>query len=101
MTENDGILQLTEIGRWSKKTSDGSRSDLGLQPLPAVWDLVHSDSGNCLGRKCSDYEQCHYFKARKQLYGAHLLSRPEIMALHQVPTLPAPADAPMPVARVT
>jgi len=73
LTENDGILQLTEIGLWSKKTRDGSRSDLGLQPLPAVWDLVHSDSGNCLGRKCSDYEQCHYFKARKQIYGANLL----------------------------
>src|SRR5262249_20174333 len=35
--------------------------------------VVESDSGNCLGRKCPDYEKCFYFKARKQIYGANLL----------------------------
>ena len=33
-------------------TADGSRSSLHFQPAPIVWDLVESDSGNCLGRKC-------------------------------------------------
>src|SRR5580693_376854 len=47
--------QLLEIGRWSRATRDGSRSALSFQPLPSVWDLVESDSSNCLGRKCSDY----------------------------------------------
>src|SRR5207248_10592596 len=32
LTDDEAILQLSEIGRWSKKTRDGSRSDLGLQP---------------------------------------------------------------------
>jgi ATP-dependent DNA helicase DinG len=73
LTDDEAVIQLNEIGRWAKKTNDGSRSDLSFQPLPATWDLVHSDSGNCLGRKCADYEQCHYFKARKGIYGAHLL----------------------------
>jgi ATP-dependent DNA helicase DinG len=65
--------QLQQIGRWSRQTQDGSRSDLGFQPQPAVWDLVESDSGNCLGRGCPDYGKCFYFKARKQMFGAHLL----------------------------
>jgi ATP-dependent DNA helicase DinG len=65
--------QLQQIGRWSRQTLDGSRSDLRFQPLPAVWDLVESDSGNCLGRGCPDHGKCFYFKARKQMFGAQLL----------------------------
>src|SRR5205823_2647457 len=65
--------QLLRIGRWSRQTRDGSRSDLPWQPLPAVWDLVESDSNNCLGRKCPDFEGCFYFKARKQMSGAQVL----------------------------
>jgi ATP-dependent DNA helicase DinG len=65
--------QLRQVGRWSRQTLDGSRSDLPFQPLPSVWDLVESDSGNCLGRACSDYAKCFYFKARKSMTGAHVL----------------------------
>jgi ATP-dependent DNA helicase DinG len=65
--------QLTQLGRWSRKTTDGSRSDLDFQPAPQVWDLVESDHGNCLGRKCADYNACFYFKARKAMSGANLL----------------------------
>lgn len=65
--------QLTCIGRWSRQTVDGSRSDLGFTPSGTVWDLVESDSSNCLGRKCDDYEQCFYFKARRAIHGASLL----------------------------
>jgi ATP-dependent DNA helicase DinG len=69
----DDQLQLQQIGTWSDKTIEGSRSDLPFQPAPAVWDLVESDSTNCLGRRCNDYDSCFYFKARKQIGGAHLL----------------------------
>jgi ATP-dependent DNA helicase DinG len=65
--------QLRQIGSWAGATEDGSRSDLDFQPLPAVWDLVESDSGNCLGRKCPRYKDCFYFKARHEAYGAQLL----------------------------
>ncbi len=65
--------QLQQIGRWSRRTEEGSRSDLGFPPAPAVWEAVESDSGNCLGRGCPDYAKCFYFKARKQMFGAQLL----------------------------
>ena len=73
MAEPSATEQLQQIGRWSRQTLEGSRSDLGFQPLPAVWDAVQSDSGNCLGRTCPDYAKCFYFKARKQMFGAQLL----------------------------
>lgn len=65
--------QLIEIGRWSRVTTDGSRSDMSFQPGPHVWDQVESDSGNCLGRNCPSHGDCFYFKARRTAFGANLL----------------------------
>ena len=73
LAEDNALDQLRTIGRWSRQTQDGSKSDLDFQPLPAVWDLVESDTNNCLGRKCDDYARCFYFKARRQLADAQLL----------------------------
>ncbi|MGE0529199.1 MAG: ATP-dependent DNA helicase [Bdellovibrionales bacterium] len=67
------VEQLIEIGRWSKNTRDGSRSDLPYQPSPNVWELVESDNNNCLGKHCPDYEDCFFFKARKRIFGAQIL----------------------------
>jgi ATP-dependent DNA helicase DinG len=67
------VDQLIQIGRWSRQTVDGSKSDLPVQPYEAVWDLVQSDSGNCLGRKCPQHADCFYFAARKKVFGANLL----------------------------
>jgi ATP-dependent DNA helicase DinG len=73
LAEDSAAQQLVNIGQWSRRTHDGSKSDLSFQPLPAVWDLVESDSGNCLGRKCPDFAQCFYFKARREIHDANLL----------------------------
>ena len=73
LAEDSAQRQLNQIGRWSRQSHDGSRSDLSFQPLPAVWDLVESDTSNCLGRNCQDYDQCFYFKARRRIYGAQVL----------------------------
>lgn len=71
--ETDHLHQLQQIGRWAKQTTDGSRADLEQQPTPAVWDAVESDSGNCMGRRCPQYSNCFYFKARRRMYGAEIL----------------------------
>jgi ATP-dependent DNA helicase DinG len=67
------VQELNDLGRWTARTRDGSRSDLSWRPQPAVWDAVQSDSGNCLGRKCKTYETCFFYKARKGLQNAHVL----------------------------
>jgi ATP-dependent DNA helicase DinG len=73
LSEDSAVRQLTQIGQWSRQTHDGSKSDLPFQPLGPVWDLVESDSGNCLGRNCPEYAKCFYFKARRHLRDAQLL----------------------------
>ena len=64
---------LRQIIAWSKKTGDGSLSDLSFQPRPSVWDEVASDSSNCLGRKCPTYNECFYFRARRRVHNAQIL----------------------------
>ena len=65
--------QLQRLRVWAHQTQDGSRTDLGFNVLPSVWEEVQSDSGNCLGRSCPSHEECHYFKARKRLQNADIL----------------------------
>jgi ATP-dependent DNA helicase DinG len=67
------VTQLVDIGKWSRKTIEGSKSDLPFQPLPMVWDLAESDGGNCLGRKCPTHAECFYYKARKATFSGNLL----------------------------
>jgi ATP-dependent DNA helicase DinG len=73
LSEARALDQLDDLGRWSRRTTDGSKSDLSFRPIGPVWDLIESDSQNCLGKNCSDYESCFYFKARKLVQQANLL----------------------------
>jgi ATP-dependent DNA helicase DinG len=67
------VQQLDAISDWSQTSTEGSKSDLGFQPLPLVWDLVESDSGNCMGRKCADHGSCFYYNARQSMRSAQIL----------------------------
>jgi len=72
-SDEEEIRDLRQIIAWSKKTGDGSLSDLSFRPRPSVWDEAQSDSSNCLGRKCNTYNQCFYFRARRRVHNAQLL----------------------------
>jgi ATP-dependent DNA helicase DinG len=65
--------QFAQIRAWAQKTRDGSRSDLDFRPLPTVWDVVASEDGNCLGRKCPKYNACFYYSARRRIRNANIL----------------------------
>jgi ATP-dependent DNA helicase DinG len=67
------FTQLREIIQWSKRTTDGSLSDLPVRPLGQVWDEVASDSGNCMGRRCPTHNKCFYYAARRRAQNAHIL----------------------------
>lgn len=72
----DAPSQLDELRRirdWAKRTTDGSLADLDFRPMPAVWDEVQSDHGNCMGRACPRYNDCFYYKARRRMQNAQLL----------------------------
>ncbi|MBS0262334.1 MAG: DEAD/DEAH box helicase [Planctomycetes bacterium] len=72
-TREEDVDQIGEIDRWSKVTADGSRATLDFAPFPAVWDEVQSDHGNCLGKKCGDYNDCFYYRARRRVWNADVL----------------------------
>lgn len=65
--------QLQTILDWSRRTTDGTRSDLPMRPLPNVWDEVASDRGNCLGKKCPTYNDCFYYQARRRIWDADIV----------------------------
>ena len=64
---------MRRLHAWSQETADGSLSDLDFRPLPAVWDEVPSDHGNCMGRACPMYAKCFYYKARRRMQNAQIL----------------------------
>src|SRR5262245_20421001 len=72
LTEPGSLDQLDELARWAKTTKDGTRSDLSFRPMPAVWELIESDSSNCMGKKCPEYSGCFYFNARRNMQKAQI-----------------------------
>jgi ATP-dependent DNA helicase DinG len=52
---------------------EGSRQELDPQPSVDVWSAVCVEQGNCLGKKCPDYDRCFMMRARAGLYEANLL----------------------------
>lgn len=66
-------IELGRIRAWADRTTDGSRQELEPQPSVDVWSAVCVEHGNCLGKKCPDYEHCFVMKARAGLHEANLL----------------------------
>ncbi|HMS17623.1 MAG TPA: DEAD/DEAH box helicase, partial [Planctomycetota bacterium] len=64
---------LKAIFRWSAKTPSGVRQDLAATPSAAVWDLVKSETDNCLGKRCPTYEACFFQSARRRWHHADIL----------------------------
>lgn len=67
------LSQLRQIAKWSTTTTDGSTSDLPFKPWGSVWDEVQSDSGNCLGKKCTTYKECFFYAARQRAKNATII----------------------------
>ena len=71
--DDEAHQQLGAVARWTNTTHDGSLSDLPFRPMHAVWDQVQSEHGNCLGKKCPEHSRCHYYAARRRVWGADVL----------------------------
>jgi len=64
---------IERISRWAEETEDGSLSDLPFLPHHRLWDKVNSEHGNCRGRKCPHFQDCFYWRARRQLETADII----------------------------
>jgi ATP-dependent DNA helicase DinG len=62
----DGVQnELDTIQSWAERTSDGSLSDLTITPRAELWDEVAAEPDLCQRTRCSHFENCFLFKARK------------------------------------
>jgi ATP-dependent DNA helicase DinG len=72
--------ELKRIWEWSKETTDGSLSDLDVEPDPKVWDQVCSERGLCSPKKCgfpSDFGKqhgvCFFQRARNRILSSDVV----------------------------
>lgn len=65
--------ELQKIDLWKEGPHDGSRSALPFSPSSQVWEKVSAESDTCNRNKCPYYNQCVFFKARKQANDAQIL----------------------------
>jgi ATP-dependent DNA helicase DinG len=51
---------------WVQTTQEGDRSELDFVPPFETWSQIDSDSDDCLRVKCPRFNECFYFRARKE-----------------------------------
>lgn len=56
---------LEMIDAWAARTSDGSLADLPEAPRPDVWDEVAAEADLCTRLRCSHFDRCFVFAARR------------------------------------
>ncbi|MFA5687850.1 MAG: helicase C-terminal domain-containing protein [Kiritimatiellales bacterium] len=66
-------LELDRLRAWADTATEGSRQEVEPQPPADLWSAVCVEDGNCLGRRCPDYDRCFMMKARAGLHEANLL----------------------------
>jgi len=65
--------ELEALARWARSTRDGSRSDLAFTPSEEVWDEVAAESDLCTRLRCSHFDQCFVFEARRRAADADVV----------------------------
>jgi ATP-dependent DNA helicase DinG len=62
--------ELERLHQWSLRTSDGTLSDLDIEPDPSVWSQICSESHSCTAKSCGSDARCFYQQARRQALAA-------------------------------
>ncbi len=66
-------FEVDRIRAWADTAVEGSRQEIDPQPGADVWSAVCAEHGNCLGKRCPDFDRCFFMKARAGLHAANLL----------------------------
>jgi ATP-dependent DNA helicase DinG len=64
---------LLRIKDWSQKTTEGTLSDLDVDPDPSVWAQVCSEPHICTPKTCGGNDRCFYQEARKKILTANVI----------------------------
>lgn len=65
--------EMQKIEVWQESTKDGSRSSLSFAPSSSVWEKVGAENDTCNRNACPYFQQCHFFKARREAAEAQIL----------------------------
>ncbi len=65
--------EVDRIRAWADKAIDGSRQEIDPQVSGDVWSAVCAENGNCLNKRCPEFDSCFFMKARAGLHSAQLL----------------------------
>jgi ATP-dependent DNA helicase DinG len=66
LLEQDKLDELLGIAEWAGHTADGTLSDLPVSPTAEVWDEVSAEPDLCTRLKCSHFDRCFLFRARRR-----------------------------------
>jgi len=68
--DNDAIAR---VKAWASGPNSGDRSDIkGVVP-DHIWGIFSVGPDECVGKVCSQYNECPSVRARKEVYGSHLV----------------------------
>ncbi|MBN9377271.1 MAG: ATP-dependent DNA helicase DinG [Chlamydiales bacterium 38-26] len=65
--------EFAKIDAWAHNTPDGSKSSLSFEPSSQIWDKVCAENDTCNKNHCPYYQDCHFFKARREAAEAQIL----------------------------
>ena len=73
LLEQDKLDELMGIAEWAGHTSDGTLSDLPVTPSSEVWDEVSAEADLCARLKCTHFDRCFLFRARRRAAEADIV----------------------------
>lgn len=65
--------ELQAIMAWRNSTNSGCLSTLSFQPTRDVWDDLRCEGDQCTRSRCSQFNHCFFYKARRDAASAQLL----------------------------
>lgn len=64
---------LARLADWARTTTDGTLSDLPIEPDPKVWVQVCSEAHLCTVKTCGQNSRCFFQQARRRLLSADVV----------------------------
>ena len=64
---------LARLADWARTTTDGTLSDLPIEPDAKVWTQVCSEAHICTAKTCGQNPRCFFQQARRRLLSADLV----------------------------
>ncbi|MDK9580695.1 ATP-dependent DNA helicase [Sneathia sanguinegens] len=58
---------------WYKKTKTGDKSEIDFYIDPSVWEQIKSDKDYCINAKCSQTDNCFYYKIKEKIKDCEIL----------------------------